>query len=234
LDVIAFTDGDDTDYFIWMGEHPAGFVLNTERRSATREAILHQSNCGHIRPGPTMAPGAFTGRDYIKVCSDEVNTLLAWTQRERPQATLRPCQTCGTAAVLGAVRYPDEVDAPTGFTEVDSPSVLWEGARRQVWVNAVERNSQARQQCLAHYGARCSVCGFDFGQVYGVHGAGYMHVHHLRPLATTTARYQVDPVQDLRPVCPNCHAMIHRYPGEPCSIEALQEIMAQARQQQAG
>ena len=170
-----------------------------------------------------MQPGAFTDRAYIKVCSDNVSALIAWTLRERPEAALRPCQTCGTTGALREVRYPDEVDTPT---------VLWEGARRPVWVNAVERNDQARRQCLAHYGPRCSVCGFDFSQTYGPHGEGYMHVHHLVPLATITDRYQVDPVQDLRPVCPNCHAMIHRYPGAPLSIEELHEILARARQQQ--
>jgi 5-methylcytosine-specific restriction protein A len=61
-----------------------------------------------------------------------------------------------------------------------------------------------------------------------------MHVHHLTPLATMTGPYQVDPISDLRPVCPNCHAMIHRYPGAPCSIEELQRIMAQARSQETG
>jgi 5-methylcytosine-specific restriction protein A len=31
----------------------------------------------------------------------------------------------------------------------------------------------------------------------------------------------VHPVKDLRPVCPNCHAMIHRGPGPALSIGEL-------------
>jgi 5-methylcytosine-specific restriction protein A len=88
-----------------------------------------------------------------------------------------------------------------------------------------------RRWCLAHHGARCSVCGFDFGAVYGERGEGYIHVHHLVPLAMITEATAVDPVRDLRPVCPNCHAMLHRYPGAPCTLEELQQIMAQARPQ---
>ena len=40
-------------------------------------------------------------------------------------------------------------------------------------------------------------------------GIGFIHVHHLKPLSDIGGEYQVDPVKDLRPVCANCHAMIH-------------------------
>jgi 5-methylcytosine-specific restriction protein A len=44
---------------------------------------------------------------------------------------------------------------------------------------------------------------------YGEAAQGLIHVHHLRQLADVNTEYQVDPVQDLRPVCPTCHAVIH-------------------------
>ena len=40
--------------------------------------------------------------------------------------------------------------------------------------------------------------------------AGFTHVHHLSPLSIVGADNQVDPIDDLRPVCPNCHAVLHR------------------------
>lgn len=99
---------------------------------------------------------------------------------------------------------------------------LSEGAKKSIVVNAYERNSQARQQCLAYWGYRCVVCGFDFQEKYGAIGKGFIHVHHLIPLSRIGQTYQVNPIEDLRPVCPNCHAMLHTtYP--PMSIEALQE-----------
>ena len=49
----------------------------------------------------------------------------------------------------------------------------------------------------------------NFGAVYGEEATGYIHVHHLRPLAEIGREYVVDPVEDLRPVCPNCHAVVH-------------------------
>jgi 5-methylcytosine-specific restriction protein A len=41
-------------------------------------------------------------------------------------------------------------------------------------------------------------------------GQGFIHVHHLKELASIAKEYEVDPIKDLRPVCPNCHAMLHQ------------------------
>ena len=35
-------------------------------------------------------------------------------------------------------------------------------------------------------------------------------MHHLKQLSDIGDEYELDPIKDLRPVCPNCHAMIHR------------------------
>jgi 5-methylcytosine-specific restriction protein A len=85
-----------------------------------------------------------------------------------------------------------------------------EGARKQVRVNAYERDSRARKVCLDHHGRSCVVCGINFEARYGKLGKGFIHVHHLKPLALTDGEYHLDPIVDLRPVCPNCHAMLHR------------------------
>lgn len=103
--------------------------------------------------------------------------------------------------------------APTSFDspeEIPPATTHLEGRVRQVLVNAYERNSAARAACLAHYGHACSVCGFDFAKAYGPIGKEFIHVHHLKEIASIAEEYEVDPIQDLRPVCPNCHAMLHR------------------------
>ena len=84
-----------------------------------------------------------------------------------------------------------------------------EGAVRIIQVNAYERSAQARRECVAAHGASCVICGMDFEASYGPMAKGFIHVHHLRPLSTRSDRHTVDPVADLRPVCPNCHAVIH-------------------------
>jgi len=56
----------------------------------------------------------------------------------------------------------------------------------------------------------CQICKFDFNKFYAPLGEGIIHVHHLKPLAQIGEGYQVDPITDLIPVCPNCHTVIHR------------------------
>lgn len=94
--------------------------------------------------------------------------------------------------------------------EVDDSTPVPEGARYQVTVNAYERNPENRRRCIVHHGTACCICGFDFGAAYGELFDGLIHVHHLRPLAEVGEEHSVDPEEDLRPVCPNCHAVLHR------------------------
>lgn len=111
--------------------------------------------------------------------------------------------------------YPDDLPSPQG---------VMEGAKKQVTVNAYERDPTAKPRCLKKWGTACTVCGFDFGVAYGELGAGFIHVHHLRPLHTIGKEYVLDPENDLRPVCPNCHSMLHRR-KETLSIEELVKVL---------
>ena len=99
-----------------------------------------------------------------------------------------------------------------------------EGAASHVLVNAYERNRRAREACLRHYGRSCAACGFNFEANYGETTAGYIHVHHVIPIAQVGTEYQLHPIKDLRPVCPNCHAVIHRR-EPPLSIEEIKHML---------
>jgi ribosomal protein S18 len=116
-------------------------------------------------------------------------------------------------------RLPDELTEPQLFPE---------GGVRTITVNSYERNDRARNACIKHFGAACIVCGFNFERLYGELGKGYIHVHHLVDIALIGKKYKVDPKRDLRPVCPNCHAMLHtRSPA--LSIDALKAILISSR-----
>jgi 5-methylcytosine-specific restriction enzyme A len=122
---------------------------------------------------------------------------------------------CGVDGARLPTQMPEEVDE-------EEVSTVPEGARRTVQVNIYERNPNARRKCIEKWGVKCSVCLFDFGQRYGELGEGFIHVHHLKPLGEVGAQYELNPVTDLRPVCPNCHAMLHRRKSV-MSIEELKE-----------
>jgi hypothetical protein len=111
--------------------------------------------------------------------------------------------------------------------EIPEENAIIEGAKSIVIVNRYERSKTGRDACIAHYGAKCMVCGFDFGQVYGDIGEGFIHVHHLVALSEIDEEYKLDPIKDLRPVCPNCHAMLHmkNEDGELLNIDDLRALL---------
>ena len=94
--------------------------------------------------------------------------------------------------------------------EVDIPEKYIEGASKVISVNIYERNPAARKKCIEHYGYECAVCSFNFEKVYGAIGKKYIHVHHIIPIGNLKKEYELDPIKDLIPICPNCHAIIHR------------------------
>lgn len=108
--------------------------------------------------------------------------------------------------------------------EVTETANLREGAVKMVSVNAYERSPEARRRCIESHGSYCKICTFNFGEVYGDFAAGFIHVHHLSPISLQGGERAVDPVEDLCPVCPNCHAVIHMR-GGCLSIQEVQALL---------
>lgn len=127
-------------------------------------------------------------------------------------------------AALEELNYINIFDVfPEEIRSENLPELI-EGAKKQIVVNAFERNSTARKVCIEHYGYKCYVCDFDFGNFYGSEFEGKIHVHHLKVLSEVREEYTIDPINDLRPVCPNCHLALHSSKGNiPYTIEELQQ-----------
>lgn len=71
---------------------------------------------------------------------------------------------------------------------------------------------------------KCCICGFSFEAFYGEVAKDFIHVHHLNPFAEVGTEHDVDPIEDLRPVCPNCHAVFHiKKPAY--SIKEVQDLL---------
>lgn len=114
--------------------------------------------------------------------------------------------------------------------DVDNEQKYLEGKVSQVLTNKYERNPANRELCLAANGYLCKICGFDFEDKYGKIGYKFIHVHHIQMVSSFGREYYLDPVKDLIPVCPNCHAMLHRT-NPPMKPEELKELI---RKQQNG
>ncbi len=119
--------------------------------------------------------------------------------------------------LTGIEYFPEEISN-------DDIAKLYEGAKKIVTINSYERNSEAKNTCKEHWGTQCIICGFDFEKKYAQIGKKYIHVHHLIPVAQIGRSYQIDPINDMRPVCPNCHAMLHKK-NPPMTIDELKEMI---------
>jgi 5-methylcytosine-specific restriction protein A len=73
-------------------------------------------------------------------------------------------------------------------------------------VNTYERSRISAKRCVDHR----HDCNFYLAQTYDDVGEGFIHVHQLKPLCEIASGCRGRPIQDLRSVCPNGHAMIHR------------------------
>jgi 5-methylcytosine-specific restriction endonuclease McrA len=118
-----------------------------------------------------------------------------------------------------SVRLPEEV--PRGST-------YSEGSVQRILVNRYERDPRARKECIEHYGTKYLLCGFDFVAIYGEAMTGFIHVHHLHPLSADEKDQEVDAIRDLRPVCPNCHAVLHRR-EPPYSLDDVRRFLESRR-----
>jgi 5-methylcytosine-specific restriction protein A len=116
-----------------------------------------------------------------------------------------------------ATDYPDEA-------YLDN-QLFPEGAKLTVQVNRYERNPEARAKCIEIHGTRCEICKMSFAETYGFFAKDFIHVHHKTPLHQISDSYEVNPETDLMPVCPNCHAMLHRQEnGCPMTVERLKQL----------
>ncbi len=145
--------------------------------------------------------------------------IKGFERKLKPKSLIRYGGKWYASDALNAALIPEEVAQPEHFSE---------GALSRITVNAYERSQAAREACIRHHGAVCAVCSFNFGAVYGSIGEGLIHVHHVVPLKDIGEEYKVDPIRDLVPVCPNCHAIIHRT-SDAMSVATLKEHLAAAK-----
>lgn len=155
----------------------------------------------------------------------EHNKIIGWGPRSTVRHTVQEIRNHEAAEKLFRcmLQYADsEMSLPE---EINEPNQYFEGAMCQIKINTYERNRQARSVCIQHYGTCCFVCGFSFDAAYGEVAEDYIHVHHLVPLSQIGTEYEVDPIRDLRPVCPNCHAVIHlqKPPFDPEEVRGFVE-----------
>lgn len=103
---------------------------------------------------------------------------------------------------------------------------MTEGERKHVEQEreVVKRNPLLRQACIDKYGYQCQCCGMNFADVYGeVLGSRFIEVHHLKMISTYDEQLPDDYLENLVPLCSNCHSMIHHGPNGPLTLRELRD-----------
>ena len=102
-----------------------------------------------------------------------------------------------------------------------------EGAVQRLSVNRYERDSKNRRAAIRRHGVRCFGCRMEMAEVYGEIARGYIHIHHVKPISEMQG--DRPDINDLVPLCPNCHAIVH-LENPPISINRLKELIRRQRQ----
>lgn len=204
--------------------------------SAFRSMVVEHGGKGaadRLLEGTTPSSGfaelLLRGREALKLSVEYLVLKEPWrglfSPEQLAEARRRLIEVDCERPPEDAALPPEEVPLPEELVEGEYA----EGAVKRISINAYERSAAARAMCIEIHGSRCTVCGFDFEDAYGPEAAGFTHVHHVVPLSEVQESYEVDPRADLRPVCPNCHAVIHL--GGGC--RSIEEVRAMLRVAQA-
>ena len=101
---------------------------------------------------------------------------------------------------------------------------MTEGEKIHVEFEVAHRNQALRQACIDKYGYQCQCCGMNFADMYGEElGNSFIEVHHLKMISTYDESKPNDYVENLVPLCSNCHSMIHHGKNGPLSLRELRE-----------
>lgn len=109
--------------------------------------------------------------------------------------------------------------------DLEAIAIDWreEGALSRVETNRYERSRINRAICLDYYGFTCRGCGLLMNNMYGPLGEGVINVHHIEPVSEMGLSRIIDPINDLIPLCPNCHTIVHKE-SPPITPEELRKI----------
>jgi Predicted restriction endonuclease len=185
-------------------------------RTADGKKVLILSKDWQVNAKGRKKLGFSQSLEHIEKVLYEGYNLFTFSQTRRAKTT-----EGGAAKIKHFEReivpkYLTKIDGDWYATDEDqysyTPDVereYYEGEKRERLSSYYERDPKARKACLDEYGYICRACDFNFEKIYGELGKNYIQVHHIKPLHKIGKRYKIDPINDLVPLCANCHVMIH-------------------------
>ena len=143
---------------------------------------------------------------------------LTWTVREGRLHVLLPRDWARYKAIL-----PSNVALLPSIEGEEEFEGYSEGKVGTALVNRYERDPRNCKAAIAKHGTRCFGCRHEMRELYGDIATGFIHIHHVRPLSRTGGPTKPE-IDDLIPLCPNCHAVVHLQ-SPPLGIHQLQKLV---------
>lgn len=120
----------------------------------------------------------------------------------------------------------------------DENILINEGTQVVVRTKVYKRSSKLRKMAIQHYTTadgriKCKVCCFDFEEFYGEFGKDFIEIHHQKPVfqfdGEDVERTISNALENVIPLCSNCHRMIHRRRDNPLSFDEIKEHINNAK-----
>ena len=200
--VERFDAGDD-EYMAWMRANADGYVVNTTRRKSPY-FVVHLSGCTHISTYGHLANGAFTERQYIKLCSADI--LEVTRLAEESEADIKYCATCnaGIADPFYTRVTRSISDRPdTRRRRLENAPPRPQRRLATTWV--FDRNPDVVAERLLLAKGQCELCHSDAPFLRKSDDRPYLEVHHIERLIDGG----LDTVENTIALCPNCHRREH-------------------------
>ncbi|MDD4855688.1 MAG: HNH endonuclease [Sulfuricurvum sp.] len=114
---------------------------------------------------------------------------------------------------------------------IDENIIITEGRNKVVETKAYQRSSKLRNLAIEYYTLngriKCKACCFDFEEFYGDYGKGFIEIHHQKPVfmfdESELEKTIENALENVIPICPNCHRMIHKTRAVPLTFDEIKE-----------
>jgi len=113
----------------------------------------------------------------------------------------------------------------------DESITIQEGVKKLVETKVYKRSLTLRKIAIDYYTKNddilCDTCNFSFNNFYGNIGKGYIEIHHIKPIFKyedeELGKAIEEALDNVTPLCSNCHRMIHKNWRQPLQIDYLIE-----------